>query len=301
MAIKSWLTLLVSFLLFQTIAKADSLFTTVFNVFPSEAKGQLMILSAADGRVYKTYNNEENLLRMKSLIGQVVKLDYSLNGTQAFITDIQLANPSEVDTKTMDLNHFRYNELRQFAPTDLQSIEVATNIFNNLMNDGEKNRSQCFKRAHMWAFDMWTKSGIKSEKIYLFYTRRYQDLEDFEWWFHVAPMVTVQGEKYVMDGAFMKQPVTLKEWTTKFIKTDKITCPFITHYQEYDQHQWNRLCYLMKTPMYYFRPLDMEARDLKGAKKNHWVLEELQDARRAFKNWEESYEGLDNGKRTIKY
>jgi hypothetical protein len=170
-----------------------------------------------------------------------------------------------------------------------------------MLNDGDKGRSQCFKRAHMWAFDMWSKLNINSEKIFIFYTKRYAALEDFEWWFHVAPVVNVAGEDYVMDGTFMEKPITIKEWLTYFIRTDKITCPLIDKYQDFEDHQWQRLCYHIKVPMYYFRPLDIENRDKSGTQRNHWVLEELQDARKAFRNWEENYEGLDTGKSTKKF
>jgi hypothetical protein len=135
----------------------------------------------------------------------------------------------------------------------------------------------------------------------MFYTDRYQIVDEFDWWFHVAPMVTADGVDYVLDGTFMSKPVTVKEWTDYFMRTSKITCPAITNYKDFEDHQWTKLCYTMKAPMYYFRPLDLEMRDKKGAKKNHWVLSELQDARQAFKGWEDTYEGLDTGKKNIKY
>lgn len=301
MAIKSWLLLALSFVLFQSLAQAETVYTTVFNVFESQRTERILILSGVDGRIYKTFKSEEQLKRMKSFIGRVVRLDYTTNSKEAVITKIQLANAAEVDSATMDLNHFRYNQLRQFAPTDLQTIEKATTVFKEMLNDGDKGRSQCFKRAHMWSFDMWSKLGISSEKLFIFYTKRYAILEDFEWWFHVAPMVTAGGEEYVMDGTFMTKPITVKEWKDHFIKSDKITCPVIDKYQDFENNQWNRLCYLMKVPMYYFSPLDIEFRDKKGEERNHWVLEELQDARKAFKNWEETYEGLDTGKFGRKY
>lgn len=55
----------------------------------------------------------------------------------------------------------------------------------------------------------------------------------------------------------------------------------------------------MKTPMWYFRPLDMRNRDEKGIEKNNWVLMELQDSRRAFKDGTDIYEALDTGRRTV--
>ncbi len=298
---KLWLILFASFLAFQSIAKAETVYTTVFNVFESVRTERLLVLSGVDGRIYKTVKNEANLKRMKSLVGRIVRLDYNVNGNEAVITNIQIANPNEVDARTMDLNHFQYNHLRAFAPTDLQSVEKATEIFDSMLNDGDKNRSQCFKRAHMWSFDMWSKLGIQSEKLFVFYTKRFAILEDFEWWFHVAPVVTASGVDYVLDGTFMERPMPIKEWAAFFMRTDKVKCPVIEKYQDFEDNQWNRLCYLMKVPMYYLSPLNIEERDKKGTERNQWVLEELQDARRAFKNWEKVYEGYDNGKQTTKF
>lgn len=301
MSIKQWL--LVLGMLFSLTSQAGEIFTTVFNVLDVKdpEKKVLLVLSGADGRVYRAVKTEETLKSLKALTGQVVKLTFSTNGTQNFITDIRAVGRGEIDETVYDLNHFQYNELRKFAPTDLQSLEQATTVFNDLLNDGDKGRSQCFKRAHMWAFDMWSKMGINSQKIFMFYTARYQVVDEFEWWFHVAPLVTVSGVDYVLDGTFMQKPVTVKEWTNYFMQTEKINCPAITNYKQYEENQWTKLCYTMKAPMYYFRPLDLENRDKHGEKRNHWVLPELQDARRAFKGWEETYEGLDTGKSTTKY
>jgi hypothetical protein len=298
---KQWLLLIA--LLFSIGAQAEELFTTVFNVLDvnEPEKKVLLVLSGADGKVYRSTRTEENLKTLKALTGQVVKLTYSVNGTKNYVVDIRPVNRGEVNETVYDLNHFQYNELRKFAPTDLKSVEQATQIFNDLLNDGDKGRSQCFKRAHMWAFDMWSKMGITSQKIFMFYTDRYQIVDEFDWWFHVAPLVSANGVDYVLDGTFMDKPVTVKEWTDYFMRTSKINCPAITKYQQFEDNQWTKLCYTMKAPMYYFRPLDLEMRDKKGERKNHWVIPEIQDARRAFKGWEETYEGLENGKKTIKY
>lgn len=300
MSMKQWLLLIA--LLFSVGAQAEELFTTVFNVLDvnEPEKKVILVLSGADGKVYRANRTEENVKALKAMTGQVVKLTYSVNGTKNYLVDIRPVNRGEVDEAVYDINHFQYNELRKFAPTNLKSIEEANQIFQDLLNDGDKNRSQCFKRAHMWAFDMW-KTGINSQKIFMFYTKRYQIVDEFDWWFHVAPLVVVNGVDYVLDGTFMNKPVTVKEWTEYFMRTSKINCPAITKYQQYEDNQWTKLCYTMKAPMYYFRPLDLEMRDKKGELKNHWVVPELQDARRAFKGWEETYEGLENGKKTIKY
>ncbi len=296
MTLKPWMILAVMIVLFQSIAKADTVYTTVFNVFESLKTERLLVLSASDGRVFKATRTEESIKRIKALVGKVVRLDFRDLGREAVITSIREVLPGEVDTTTLDLNHFRYNQLRQFAPTDLQGYDDAKKIFDDMLNDGDKSRSECFKRAHMWSFDMWSKLGVSSEKIFIFYTQRYQILEEEKWWFHVAPMVTAGGVEYVLDGTFLERPVTIKNWLTHFIKTDKITCPEISRYQQFEEGHWTRLCYYMRVPMHYFSPLNIENRDKNGVERNHWVLEELQDSRKAFKNWEQMYEGLDTGK-----
>lgn len=282
-------------------AQAANVVTTVFNVLESKKSERLLILSGVDGRVYKAPRTKTNIAFYKSLTGQIVNISYELKDQEALITGVRPVDSTEIDAETADLNYFRYNELRQFAPTELKSEEEAATIFKDMLNDGDKSRSQCFKRAHIWSFDMWSKLGIFSQKIFMFYTKRFAILEDFEWWFHVAPMVVANGKELVMDGTFMDKPMEVKPWADFFMKTDKITCPVVDTYQEYEKHEWTRLCVLMKVPMYYFSPLDLENRDKEGKVKNHWVLPELQDARRAFRGGESTYEGLDTGKPNITY
>lgn len=299
MSNKILVALAFSILFMNTKAEADVVYTTVFNVHESIRTETISVLSGIDGRIYKTKNSAENLTRIFPLVGKVVKIDFTVYGTKAMINSIRLASAGEVDTRTLDLNHFRYNELRQFAPTDLQSVEKATAIFKGMINDGDKKRSECFKRAHMWAYDMWSKMDIQSEKLFIFFTQRFQMIDEYDWWFHVAPLVNIAGEDYVMDGTFFQKPTPIQEWKSFFMMSKERNCPIVEKYQDYEKNQWSKLCYLMKVPMYMFRPVDIQSRDVKGIDRNHWVLEELQDARRAFKGWEESYEGLDNGSKTV--
>jgi hypothetical protein len=299
MSMKSWGAVFALLLCLQ--ARAAEVVTTVFNVFSSDRSDKIFVLSGADGRVYKTHKSEQNLKYLQSFLGEIVRITYKDAGKEAHIQKVEKVGRNEVDPRVYDLNHFQYNQLRQFAPTDLQSEENVLKVFGNMLNDGDRSRSQCFKRAHMWAYDMWSKLGIYSQKIFIFYTKRYSILEDFDWWFHVAPLVVADGKEYVLDGTFMETPILLNDWKNHFIKSDSITCPVMNHYSEYENNQWTRLCFLMKVPMYHFSPLDIQHRDLQGIKRNHWILEELQDARRAFKGYDKEYEGLDTGKPTIKY
>jgi hypothetical protein len=303
MSIKSQWVLAGLMLASSSLSFAESIITTVFNVIESHKSESLLVLSGIDGHVYKTQSKSDDMKKyMATFKGKVVDLTFTKSGTESIITGIRPVAAGEVDLQTMDLNHFQYNQLRQFAPTELKGLDEATEIFHDMLNDGDKRRSQCFKRAHMWAFDMWSHLGINSEKVFIFYTQRYIQLEEFEWWFHVAPVVSAKTEKYVVDGTFMKKPVTINEWQHFFIKSDKVNCPIVKDYSEYTNGQFKKLCYLMLVPMYYLSPLDIERRDsTEHVTKDHWVLEELQDARRAFKDYGKTYEGLDTGTSTIKY
>lgn len=295
MTVKIISVFLVMLYLLQVNAKADTVITTIFNVLESKKNEKLLlILSGADGRVYKVTKTKDALKFYKNLTGAVVNIEYAVNGqNEAIITKVSPVDSTQVDTATLDLNLFRYNELRQFAPTELQSEDKAKKIFESL-NDGDKGWSQCYNRAHMWSYEMWSRLNIHSQKIFIFYTERFFLLEKFDWWFHVAPLVTIEGGKeLVMDKTFMKEPADIKSWLNFFMKTDKITCPEIKAYQEYDKSHWNKLCVYMKTPMFTYDPMDIEKRDKEGFQKNHWDLEEMAKARKAFKHWDEEYEGLE--------
>lgn len=284
--------LALTFLLCAFQALAGETVTNVVTVVDSLKSKRLLVLSSVDGRVYKADSTKEMKTYLESLRGRTVSINFTEVNGEAFINSIK---PD--DARGEDVDFFTRNERRDLAPTDVGGLEQVQRLFG-LQNDGDKSRSQCFKRAHMWAYDMWVREGIIGQKIFIFYSKRYIQLEEFDWWFHVAPVVVSGGVEYAMDKTFLDKPVTIPEWKQKFMKAS-VTCDTITHYEQYESRPWNRLCFLMKTPMWYFRPADIRARDYDGIEKNNWAIMELQDSRRAFKDAEEKYEALDTGKRTV--
>ncbi|MBY0516749.1 MAG: hypothetical protein K2P81_07570 [Bacteriovoracaceae bacterium] len=281
------------FMLCAFQALAGETITTIATVVDSLKTKSLLILSSSDGRVYKTAQSDEMKKYLESLKGQSVVLKWTEEGKDLVVTGVEVTRSSQA------INFFESDPNRSTEITDVGSEAEVTRLFA-LQNDGDKSRSQCFKRAHMWAFEMWSREAIVGQKVFIFYSKRYIQLEEFDWWFHVAPVVTAGGVEYVMDKTFLKKPVTVAEWKKKFMK-EGITCPIIENYNQYESQPWNRLCFLMKTPMWIFRPLDIRNRDEKGEIKNGWDLMELQDARRAFKGWEDNFEALDTGSRTINH
>ncbi len=281
----------LTFMLCAFQALANETATTIVAVVDSLKTKSLLVLSGSDGRVYKTASTPEMKEYLESLKGKDVVLRWDEQGRERILSQVEVTSSAQI------VNYFEADPNRSTEVTDVGTQAEVNRLFS-LQNDGDRSSSQCFKRAHIWAFEMWSREAIVGQKIFIFYSKRYIQLEDFEWWFHVAPVVTAGGVEYVMDKTFLDKPVTIPEWKKKFMK-EGITCPNISDYSEYESRPWNRLCFLMKTPMWYFRPADIRKRDQEGIEKNHWVLMELQDARRAFKDGGDRYEALDTGKRTV--
>lgn len=87
------------------------------------------------------------------------------------------------------------------------------------------NSSICSNRALMWAHDFKRDFGLKTGKVFLFYTKPKEEIEEDEsprektWWYHVAPIVNDGGEIVVLDAGFtnfVRGPLKPNEWLLKF-------------------------------------------------------------------------------------
>lgn len=181
----------------------------------------------------------------------------------------------------------KINEVEEYLPTVLNSETEAYRIFSNLRR--ARSRSQCYNRAHIWTYESKKKFNLDSMKVFMFYTRRYIREYDFDWWFHVAPFTYVgpalESSERVLDFTFTRSPVPMKTWTDIFMRNDAY-CPTIKKYSEYENNQEGAYCYLYKTHMYDYQPLDLEARERSGAMKTNWVNWEVNNAyRNGFGYW----------------
>lgn len=178
-------------------------------------------------------------------------------------------------------------EKENFLPTVLEATSAQA-IFNS-MDNRTKRDSQCFNRAHGWAYDMKMRYGVDSMKIFIFFTSRYIREYRYKWWFHVAPMVLVaqnnMSVEHVMDRSFTKGPTLVRNWTNYFMQNDW-ACPSVNTYSEYRQNQQSNYCYLIRANMFYRSPRDLEQLESIGRQELGWNTAELSEARRqAFKNW----------------
>lgn len=105
---------------------------------------------------------------------------------------------------------------QDYSVTNVESVSKAVQIFNKMKTKTTRS-SQCYNRAMAWSYDMFKDYGIKHEKVLIYYTNKYRDELDRKWGFHIAPLITVNGEKYAMDREFHKEPFKLNDWVKWFV------------------------------------------------------------------------------------
>jgi len=171
----------------------------------------------------------------------------------------------------------------EFQPSILENMDMAGSFFNQARSNA-RNESECFHRAHAWAYEWRIKENLYSSKAWIFFTRRYIRKYKFEWWFHVAPMVhVIDGgtvKERIMDMKYARGPADLKRWTNIFIK-DRSDCPVVEKYSDQANHPESGSCFVMKSSMYYYQPVDLERLELMNDVRTRWDEVEV---RKAFKD-----------------
>lgn len=159
----------------------------------------------------------------------------------------------------------------------LDSVAKASQIFSRF-KQGWQNESQCYNRAHIWAYEAFQESSLKSIKLFLFFTSRYIRNYRFKWWFHVAPMtlVRINGKNYpkVLDRRYTSGPRDIRAWTNIFMK-NKAECPLVRKYSDYRNKQNAQDCYLLPANMYYYQPRDLELLERRGRIKSGFIQSEV--------------------------
>lgn len=166
---------------------------------------------------------------------------------------------------------------KEFEPTLLNSLTEASVIFSR-MRRNYQNESQCYNRAHIWTWEEFNRSGLKSKKYFLFFTKKYIRTYRYHWWFHVTPAVSIIGlGDRILDRRYTSEVKGIKEWTDKFIYS-KRTCPIAYRYNDYRNNQETEHCYIIPVSMYYWQPRDIERRDRLGIEKMSYIKPEVNHA-----------------------
>lgn len=103
--------------------------------------------------------------------------------------------------------------MQDYVVTNLTSSEDLNRIFENLNTQYKKLKiTQCYDRAHFWAYQMYRDDNIFSQKVFIYFTNKYKREIHGAWWFHVAPGVNLNSELYVLDPEFLKSAVPFEAW-----------------------------------------------------------------------------------------
>jgi hypothetical protein len=148
-----------------------------------------------------------------------------------------------------------------YTPTASElTMSEAEKLFQVFEGENAKmeEHSECFERAHMWSMRADRVHRIKTEKAFLFFTRKFDMAHNvttwygksFRWWFHV-------------DATFSDKIQTMQEWAQSLMKDPEV-CQELINYEDYvtDRNTNNEFqCYYMSTPQYVYGPIDMGLKD----------------------------------------
>jgi hypothetical protein len=177
---------------------------------------------------------------------------------------------------------FSLLETGEYIPTTIESMELAT-AYMKESRQRSRNDSQCFNRAMVWTYEWWMKHSLRSNKVFVFWTKEYVREKKFKWWFHVAPYVHVLDtdgvvKERVVDVKFQNRPYTFQDWAD-FNSTHDVKCKVVEKYSDYADYPFGtEHCYFMRTNMYTWQPADIEMKEVWGYKKESFHMEEVRAA-----------------------
>lgn len=259
---------------FSLTAQAEILKDKIHSVL-EDPHGESHIVRFSEGRV--GFVSKHLLEEVKNSVGAEVEADldgkYSLKSFHV----TQAPSSSEND---LSLKNLPFVDPPAYEPTSISAAQVQE-IFQTL-NPNFKRLSECSDRAHVWAYDVFKKSGIKSQKAFILFTASYINRVRFKWWFHVAPMFTVGDQKMITDVMYKDRAVTLKEWSDMMVFSLR-DCKMTTKFSEYDVNPQTEDCYMIHTNMYYRLPGDIHEEETRGVYRSSWNDFEVTSSRsRAF-------------------
>lgn len=253
---------------------------------PANAEGNHSVLFS-DGHVHYLSGSSSELTHLKTALENKLPVELSVNENDEVVGTKLLPVMAAADTElsTTEAGDFSATSVDNYEPTMLASGSDAQRYFD--AQDGTLSaRSQCFRRATYWAYQLYSRYSLKSMKVFLFFSKRYRQEHRYKWWFHVSPYVMAANTEIVLDKTFTDNPLNMKQWTDEFMY-NKAECPTVSTYQEYERanDSWREHCYLLKVPMYYHAPADIENRDKRGQIVTHFQSRDLEDAQRVRGWW----------------
>lgn len=265
--------LLACFLSLSAFAETK-LTTQIYDIDYGTKNGDDILVLLTSGDVAKLNRSDLHLLpdNNKSFVSNdwyEIKMDANRYITKAK----RVAEPEASFFKSLNNDP---TDPTEYVPTTVESMEVAKKYHKEARLYAKD--SQCFNRAMVWSYEWWKKHSLKSNKILIYWTRNYIRRYNFQWWFHIAPLLNVMdNEKVVervMDIKYTKGPLSIQQWTNIFMR-NKAVCRVITKYSEYADYPYTGDCYIQRTNMYVLQPADLQMEEAWGYKKTNFIMDEV--------------------------
>lgn len=261
--------------LFASQVYADTTISTQIHDVDLGAGNDQPLIFLTTGQVV-SLNDKSMLKSFKEAVVNKLWFDVTVNDKREVIGLKEIAAPLNSEVLK---NNFLVQE-EPFSPSILKDMNQARNYFYEQRGD-HREEAQCYNRAHVWAYEWRTKHNFYSTKIWLFFTRKYIRKFKFEWWFHVSPAVHVivnnEVKERVMDAKYARGPLALKQWTDIFMR-DSANCPVVEKYTDHANYPESGSCFVMKSSMYYYQPVDLEQLEFSGLPKLRWLAPEVKHA-----------------------
>jgi hypothetical protein len=293
-------------------------------ITPVQAGDSVRVMSTVDGRVYEVDSAQKGLVA--TLIKAKAKnapLSLMLDAHERIVKAVELpakeaaayadvltqAESEAVAPSAAEQNSFDQdfvtgdsddsswigdNKGLGYRATNVSSMSKANTMFAALLDINFKG-SECYQRAHMWTKYMLDYHSVYSMKNFLFFTNSFVREHKYRWWFHVAPMIYVQGKEVMMDAEFgLTHPYAVQDWTDHFMMDPNFVhngtpfhpvCTEVKKYSDFENHQSSQDCYTLKLPMYYYQPADAENLETDGTRINYFRDWDVKHSKKCFKRF----------------
>lgn len=257
------------------VMAATEMTSQVYDVDYGSNPNDVVLIFLSNGRVAKVNPNN------KALIEKVTSTKTTKNWLTITVDEnryIKKLGPGIAPLSAPSVNEEK-NQMSTYVPTTIASMDIARKYFKEARYNPKD--SQCFNRAHVWVYEWWKKHSLKSNKMIIFFSRTYIRRYNFEWWWHIAPLVHVMHEGKVvermMDRKYTRGPLEIGKWTNIFMRNDA-TCQVITKYSDYADNPYLGECYLHRANMYTYQAADLQMLEAWNYTKDKFITEEVRGA-----------------------
>jgi hypothetical protein len=233
-------------------------------------KGEPVLILMSDGQV--GFMDSKDLTTVNDLTAvakskEIVEIELS--------NDHKVLSIRSIENKTNNMSVEGSGEKLMYDPS-VASTGTAMSAFLS-MRRNYQNESQCYNRAHIWTYEEYKRTGLKSMKVFMFFTRKYIRNYNFYWWFHVTPAVYTSEGLRTLDRRYTKGLLSLHTWSNIFVRSRR-ACPVISKYYDYRNNQTVEDCFHIPVSMYFWQPYDIERRDRTGYEKTQYYQNQVNTA-----------------------